>query len=186
MKRNTPLFWIALLLLLALLFLLFVNPGYLRRKAVPENPAVPGPSGGERRREVTLYFPNQEYIQTGRADLPMLKEVKRTVEAGEEELIAKVLAELRKPPAEDGVTTALHDELKIRSARREDRRAYVDFSSENLYGGSLQETLLINQIVWTLTALPGIDEVQFLVDGEKRESLMGHISTDEPLRPEQL
>ncbi|NLY90183.1 MAG: GerMN domain-containing protein [Firmicutes bacterium] len=187
MKRNTPLFWIALLLGLAVLFLLLVYPGYLRRKeAPPENPPVPDLTGRERELEVTLFFPNQEYIQTGRADLPMLKEVKRTVEANDENLVAKVLAELRKPPAAEGFATALHDELKIRAARREGRRAYVDFSSENLFGGSLQETLLVHQIVWTLTALPGIDEVQFLVEGEKRESLMGHISTDEPLRPDQL
>lgn len=185
MKRNTPLFLIVLLLVLAVLFILLVNPGYLRRKAAPpEN--RPEPPGAEQKQEVTLYFPNQEYIQTGRADLPMLKAVERMVETNGENLVAKVLAELRKPPAEEGFTTALHDGLKIRSARREGRRAYVDFSSENLYGGSLQETLLVHQIVWTLTALPGIDEVQFLVDGEKRESLMGHISTDEPLRPAEL
>jgi len=187
LKRKTPLFWLAFLLGLAVLFLLFLYPGYLRQNgAPPENQHVPDLPDREREQEVTLFFPNQEYIQTGRADLPMLKEVKRTVEAKDENLVAKVLAELRKPPAEKGFTTALHDELKILTARQEDRRAYVDFSSENLYGGSLQETLLVHQIVRTLTALPGIDEVQFLVEGEKRESLMGHISTDEPISPDQL
>ena len=186
MKKNTPLFWIALLVL-AVLFLLFLYPGYLRRNVIPPGPTPP-PNSSDRQREqeVTLFFPNQEYIQTGQADLPMLKEVTRMVEANDEDLIAKVLAELRKPPADEGYTTALHDELEILAARREDRRAYVDFSSENLYGGSLQETLLVHQIVRTLTSLPGIDEVQFLVEGEKRESLMGHISTDEPLSPDQL
>ena len=67
-----------------------------------------------------------------------------------------------------------------------ERLAYVNFSSENLHGGSLQEMLLVNQIVKTLTALPGIDQVQFLVDGEKRETLMGHLSTDEPLSGDHL
>ena len=185
MRRKTPFIWIVLLLGLVVLFLLLIYPGVLRRN---ENPSEPAPDSAARQREheVTLFFPNQEYIQTGRADLPMLKEIPRKVEASDEELIAKVLDELRKPPAEEGYTTALHDELKVLASRREDRRAYVDFSSQNLYGGSLQETLLVHQIVQTLTALPGIDEVQFLVDGEKRESLMGHISTDEPLSPSQL
>lgn len=187
MRKTSSLIWI--LLVLALLFILFISPGYLRRNPVPPEtpqlPEVPAPTG-EQELEVTLYFPNQEYIQTGRSDLPMLKTVTRTVKATAETLVEKVLAELRKPPAEEGLSTALHEKLKIIAARQEGRRAYVDFASENLYGGSLQETLLVHQIVKTLTGLPGIDEVQFLVDGEKRESLMGHISTDEPLRADRL
>ncbi|MBA2133080.1 GerMN domain-containing protein [Capillibacterium thermochitinicola] len=179
---------VGVLLVLALLFVLFISPGYLRRAAnPPDSPQLPEePAPTEREREVTLYFPNQEYIQTGRSDLPMLKTVTRKIKATDENLVVKVLAELRNPPTEEGLTTALQDKLKILSAWQDGRRAYVDFSSENLSGGSLQETLLVHQIVKTLTGLPGIEEVQFLVDGEKRESLMGHIATDEPLGAERL
>ena len=188
MRKTSSLIWI--LLVLALLFVFFIFPGYLRRGAnppeTPQSPEVPAPTEREREQEVTLFFPNQDYIQTGRADLPMLKAVTRKIEVTDETLVEKVLAELRKPPTEEGLTTALQDKLKILSAWQEGRRAYVDFSSENLYGGSLQETLLVHQIVKTLTTLPGIEEVQFLVEGEKRESLMGHISTDEPLGADRL
>ncbi|NLW59394.1 MAG: GerMN domain-containing protein [Firmicutes bacterium] len=181
---------LGVLLVLALLFVLFISPGYLRRAAQPpETPPsqeVPAPGGREEEREVTLFFPNQEYIQTGRADLPMLKTVTRKIKATDETLVAKVLAELRQPPTEEGLSTALYDQLQILSAWQDGERAYVNFSSTNLYGGSLQETLLVHQIVKTLTGLPGIEEVQFLVDGEKRESLMGHIATDEPLSAGEL
>jgi len=45
---------------------------------------------------------------------------------------------------------------------------------------------LVHQIVRTVTGLPGIKQVQFLVNGEKAESLMGHIATNEPLSLENL
>ena len=165
---------------------MLLSPRYLRRRS--RNPTIQEvPAGGrEEEREVTLFFPNQEYIQTGRADLPMLKTVTRKIKATDETLVAKVLAELRQPPTEEGLSTALYDQLQILSAWQDGERAYVNFSSTNLYGGSLQETLLVHQIVKTLTGLPGIEEVQFLVDGEKRESLMGHIATDEPLSAGEL
>jgi spore germination protein GerM len=45
----------------------------------------------------------------------------------------------------------------------------------------LEEILLVEQVVTTLTGLPGLEKVQFLVDGERRDTLMGHVSADEPL-----
>src|SRR5690554_3823307 len=109
MRKTSSLIWI--LLVLALLFVLFISPGYLRREAnppeTPQSPEVPGAT--EREQDVTLFFPNQEYIQTGRADLPMLKTVTRRIKATDETLVEKVLAELRKPPTDEGMSTALHD-----------------------------------------------------------------------------
>lgn len=187
-RKHTPFILGFILVGLSALFLLFVRPGYLRREEIPPEtpPREPEVSETRQEQEVTLYFTNQEYIQSGRSDLPMLIKVQRTVEFTDETLIPKVLDELRKPPADEGLSTTLHDNLEIVAAWRETGRAYVDFSSENLWGGSLQEALLVHQIVKTLTDLPGIDDVQFLVEGEKRESLMGHVATDEPLSPDHL
>ena len=169
------------------LILLFIYPGFLRRDGEEPVPApVPPPTAEERTAEVRLYFPNQEYIQTGREDLPKFKTVDREVKFKGDDLVTVVLNELRNPPTEEGLTTALHEQLTIHKAWVESGLAYIDFSSQNLYGGSLQETLLVHQIVKTITALPGIERVQFLVDGEKRESLMGHILTNEPLSEENL
>ncbi|HBG15334.1 MAG TPA: hypothetical protein DDW93_01010 [Firmicutes bacterium] len=188
MRKNTGLFLILLLLVIGIcVFLLYMRPGFLRRGAKqPQQPQVPPLSGEERVEKVRLYFPNQEYVQTGREDLPMLKTVDREVKIKDESLIEAILKELRNPPEGKGLTTALYDQLEVLGAWTKERLAYVNFSSENLHGGSLQEMLLVNQIVKTLTALPGIDQVQFLVDGEKRETLMGHLSTDEPLSGDHL
>jgi spore germination protein GerM len=76
--------------------------------------------------------------------------------------------------------------LRITGVRIEEATVYVDFSSDNLHGGSLEEILLVEQVVTTLTGLPGLEKVQFLVDGERRDTLMGHISADEPLGREDL
>jgi spore germination protein GerM len=173
---------------LSALFLLFVYPGYLQRDPVPPEtlPREPDLADTQQEQEVTLYFSNQEYIQSGQSDLPMIIAVQRMVKFSDETLLVKVLAELRKPPEDERYSTALHEGLEIISAWRVNNRVYVDFASENLWGGSLQETLLVHQIVKTLTDLPGIDEVQFLVEGENQGSLMGHIATDEPLSPDHL
>ena len=55
----------------------------------------------------------------------------------------------------------------------------VDFAKEGMQGSSLEETLTIDQIVKSLLDLGTVDKVQFLLDGEVSETLMGHLSTDE-------
>jgi spore germination protein GerM len=61
--------------------------------------------------------------------------------------------------------------------------AYVDFSREfkdNFPGGSMNEALLINSIVHTLTQFEDVGKVQILVEGEKIESL-GDLDISEPI-----
>ena len=173
------------------LILLVLAAGFtyfsLKRRARRE--LEPGPPTDT---EVTLYFVNREYITTGNEELPKLLPFTRKIKAygdgrtGRESLVTNVLAELRKPPAGEGGTTALRDNLRITGVRIEEATVYVDFSSDNLHGGSLEEILLVEQVVTTLTGLPGLEKVQFLVDGERRDTLMGHISADEPLGREDL
>ena len=142
--------------------------GFIRRGGEGPTP-TPSPAAEEQTTIVRLYFANQEYIQTGQEDLPMFKTVDREVEYQGDNIVNVVLQELRKPPADEGLSTALHERLTIHRAWVEEDLVYIDFSSENLYGGSLQETLLVHQVVRTMTGLPGIKQVQFLVDGEKEE-----------------
>lgn len=136
---------------------------------------------GELEVQVTLFFPNHNYVVTGNAELSRMLPIERRLRYQEGGLYAGILQELRRPPMEKEFSTALRDDLQVLSARRQASTLYLDFSSENLHGGSLEETLLVEQIVKTMVALDGIEQVQFLVDGEVRESLMGHIGTEEPL-----
>lgn len=131
--------------------------------------------------EVTLYYMNQEYITTGNVDIEKLIPVKREVMLGEKSIEEVLIAELQKKPEDNKLSTGLEG-LKVLSVETKENTAYVNFSSENLYGGSLQEMSVISQVVMTLTELPGIEQVQFLVDGSVRETLMGHDVIQEPIK----
>lgn len=135
--------------------------------------------------KVSLYFVNQEYVTTGDESLEKLILVEREVELGNKTVEEVILAELQKKPEDEKLTTTV-DKLKILSVKVDGDEVKVDISSENLNGGSMEEALILQQIVYSLTELPTIDEVQLLVDGEKQETLMGHFSIDEPLDREDI
>jgi spore germination protein GerM len=114
-------------------------------------------------------------------DIEKLIPVKREVMLGEKSIEEVLIAELQKKPEDNKLSTGLEG-LKVLSVETKENTAYVNFSSENLYGGSLQEMSVISQVVMTLTELPGIEQVQFLVDGSVRETLMGHDVIQEPIK----
>ncbi|QUH24935.1 GerMN domain-containing protein [Serpentinicella alkaliphila] len=130
--------------------------------------------------EATVYYVSEEYIMTGSGE--QLIPTQRVVKIGKESLEEAVIAELQKDPEEEEITTMIQD-IKVISVETSNNIAYVNLSSEGLnsVGGSLQEIAIISQIVYTLTEIEGIDKVQILVDGSKRETLMGHISIDTPI-----
>jgi spore germination protein GerM len=132
--------------------------------------------------EVTLYFANDRYVQFGDANEPQVLPEKRTVRPGVRNLPETVMDELIAGPDTAGLSTVLSN-LKVHSVSVREGIAHVDFSKDNMNGGSLSETLLIDQTVRSLTALDEIEAVQFLIDGEKTESLMGHILVIDPVRP---
>ena len=72
------------------------------------------------------------------------------------------------------------DNVTLKDAYIEDKTAYMDFKSDELHGGSLEETFFVDQIVASLLELEEVDKVQFLVDGETASSLMGHVYIEEP------
>lgn len=133
-------------------------------------------------KEVTLYFANKEYIDTGNEDLDKLIPEKRILEYGDISLEEVIVSELMKNPDNKNLSSAIPSTAKLLSIEVSDGTAYVDFSSDGISGGSLQEFFTINQIVASLLELEDIDQVQFLLDGEKTESLMGHFTVDEPLK----
>ena len=179
MKKNV---WVVIILLVAVVLVL-ISRTERRERPEPEK-ILPTEEKGA---SVTLYFPNLEYIRTGNEELPRLLPVEREIKSENGDLEERVLQELRQPPPdEEEMTSGIRENLTIIDVRREGGLVYVDFSSQNLYGGSLEERLLIEQVTMTLTGLAGVEGVQFLVDGEKRESLMGHIGTERPLGREDL
>jgi spore germination protein GerM len=73
----------------------------------------------------------------------------------------------------------------VRSVNVNGSTATVDLSGEvrSQGGGSLGESGEFKGLVWTLTALPGIDAVAIRVEGERLDALPGgHLGLDTPLR----
>jgi spore germination protein GerM len=98
------------------------------------------------------------------------------IRAAVEELLAGPVPAGRERPLPGGV--------RLLDARAADGVATVDFSREltdNFGGGSENEGVTLYAIVDTLTSLPGVDKVQILVEGERVDTLGGHLDMSVPL-----
>ncbi|WP_213975375.1 GerMN domain-containing protein [Tepidanaerobacter acetatoxydans] len=124
---------------------------------------------------ITLYFPDEQ----GMYVVPEQREVVKS-----EPLEVIVIRELMRGPETPGLASpAIPEEAKLLSVQVKDEIAYVNFSKELIekhIGGSTGEMMTIIPIVNSLTELPGIKKVQFLVEGNKEQTLAGHVIFDEP------
>ena len=134
----------------------------------------------EKEYRITQFFANEAYIATGDEALEkfMVYESEMTSNPGDVYLDA---LELLKASPEEGYSTVVTDQVKFNDVYLEGDTVYVDLDSNGLNGGSLDEGFLISQIVNTLiNSFDEVKQVQFLVDGEVVESLMGHVGTADP------
>ena len=133
---------------------------------------------------VDLCYVNEEYAKTGDEELSaMVHYIKQHFFAHEGEQYFTLLdTELREGLSVlDGVMTMITDDIQFNRVHVSGGTAFVDLVGEGLSGGSLEEGLLISQIVNSLVAsFEEVEQVQFLVDGEVVESLMGHYDASEP------
>jgi predicted nucleic acid-binding protein len=114
------------------------------------------------------------------ADLIIIDERKgkRTAEA--------VINELIRGPKSSKLSRTVPQESKLRSIKVESGVVYVNFSKEfqaKHSGGSAGETMTLYSITNSLAELPGVNKVQFLLEGKKVNSILGHTSTTTPLAP---
>ncbi|WP_165000466.1 GerMN domain-containing protein [Anaerophilus nitritogenes] len=128
--------------------------------------------------EASLYYANEEYISTGDESKEKFTKVNKNFQKNED-LFMSILKELQKTPDDKNIQTLVSD-LNFLDVKVEDTLAYVNISSQNLNGGSLQELFIIGQIVYSLTSVEDIEKVQFLVDGQKTDTLLGHYDTSNP------
>ena len=123
---------------------------------------------------ITLYFPDEQAMYV----VPEQREVSK------DKPIAEIIVEeLMKGPKTPGLepTTIPHG-ARLLSVEIKDKTAYVNFSSELVekhVGGSTGEMMTILPIVNSLTEIPEVEKVQFLVEGKKVKTLAGHITFDE-------
>jgi len=131
--------------------------------------------------ELTLYFGNEQYIQTGDDNLDKLLVEKRKIAINNKPIPEAAVEELMKGPQNQDMASVISSKVHLIGIEVSDNIAYVNFSGSNMSGGSMEESFLVDSIIMTLTELDNIQAVQFMVDGEKTETLMGHIYTLEPM-----
>jgi spore germination protein GerM len=125
--------------------------------------------------KLTLYFPN--------SDATGLVSTDRTVVVTDQDVIKAMFIELATPPP--GAEKPLPKGTTLKSASVKDSVATIDLSIEfqkNFGGGSAGEQMTIYSIVNTLTTLPNVHSVQFLLDGKKLDGILGNLDTSVPLK----
>lgn len=134
----------------------------------------------ENEKNVDLYFANSEYIQTGNEDLERVKAETRIIKYDDETILEEaIVRELLNGPTDKDLDNGIPDTVKLIGVELKNNTAYVNFQKDGMQGASLQETLTLEQILTSLLKLESVDKVQFLLDGEIPDSLMGHISSSD-------
>ncbi len=134
--------------------------------------------GEEKSYNVTLTYPSTAYIVDGDEDNKKVTE-QVTVTATKDDVITKVLDQLSQAPETKGAEPVGLDKFDYSKSKLDGATAVVDLSGD-LTGGSLDEDVLARSIVNSLLSVKGIKAVEFTVNGEKAESLMGHVDISEP------
>lgn len=134
--------------------------------------------GEEKSYNVTLTYPSTAYIVDGDEDNKKVTE-QVTVTATKDDVITKVLDQLSQAPETEGAEPVGLDKFDYSKSKLDGTTAVVDLSGD-VTGGSLDEDVLARSIVNSLLSVKGIKAVEFTVNGEKAESLMGHVDISEP------
>ena len=138
-----------------------------------QNVAVPTPPTTPAQKEIKLYFPNEEGDSLGSVKVSVPVEDKYTAAA--KELVAGT--------NEPGLTGIFPKGVKVLGVKVEGNLATVDFSKElthKFIGGSTGEQMLVSALVNTMTEFPEIERVLITVEGERIETIAGHLDTSEP------
>jgi germination protein M len=178
-RRNLLLFLLAALLILVLTA---GGCGWRQQEGLPEeNGSKEGEgeqsaAGDDDMVRVTLYFADEQ------AENLVAEE--REVE--EDRLPAAIVEELIKG-SETGLGRTIPEGTRVLSVEVKEGVAYVDFSREfkdNHWGGSAGELMTVYSVVNSLARLEEVDKVQFLLEGEVQEELLGHMYYGEPIEPD--
>ena len=134
--------------------------------------------GEEKSYEVTLTYPSSDYIVNGDEENKKVTE-QATIKASKDDIVTKVLKQLAQSPKAEGAESVGLDKFDFSKSKLDGTTAVVDLSGD-VAGGSLEEDVLARSIVNSLLSVDGIKAVEFTINGEKAESLMGHVDISEP------
>lgn len=121
--------------------------------------------------EILLYFANE--------DATALSTEKRKINVNANDNLSRyIVEELIVGPEGPNLFQTVPKETKINDIQINEGICYLDLSEEfrsKHWGGSTGELLTIYSIVNSLTELPDISKVQFLIEGEKQDTFKGHL-----------
>ncbi len=156
-----------------------LSPGQTQSPAVSFLPTpvngIDAPNNMEKK-IITVYFANSN------ADAVVPEKREAEVKSGDP--IEKVIfEELIKGPTGDGLFPVIPKGTRLLSVNTANEICTIDLSKEfvdNSPGGTSSESMTLNSVVNSLTELPNIKKVQFLIEGKKRE-VYTHAVFNEPL-----
>lgn len=103
-----------------------------------------------------------------------LKEVHQHIEQEEAANMAfHLLEQMKEDPKKDGMVSAVPKDVEFLSVHLEDKKAVVDVSSSYLALENAQEVICRSAIVWTLTSIEMVDNVELTVEGRPLRSQQG-------------
>jgi germination protein M len=178
------------IMLLAMLVFLFALSGCVQ-SPVPVTEFSQGAGEGQEKLQeadlsanakitAALYFANESGEK-------LVKE-ERSIETAKGDISVIILEELIKGPLTPGLNRTVPAGVKVLGVSVNNGIAAVDFSEEirtRHWGGSTGEILTVYSIVNTLTELPEIEQVRFLIEGEEIETLTGHLDLSQPVYPDE-
>ncbi|MBR6500080.1 MAG: GerMN domain-containing protein [Firmicutes bacterium] len=131
---------------------------------------------------VKLYYVSSEYLETGDESIePMIMTevlVPTDGEMSDFYDIYDIALDILTEVMGEGMDTMVKVEM-VNDTTVTDGVAVVDFNGEAMHGGSMEEVYLIEQVVRTLVkSFDEITTVQFTVDGQTVDSLMGHLEAN--------
>ena len=126
--------------------------------------------------DIKVYYPDDQGLK--------LVAVKRTIKTDAAGKYAAAMKSLLTGTKQKGQTTIIPKQAKLKSVKVKGDTAYVDFNQDlvkHFTGGSTGEEMLVGSVVNTLTEFPEIKKVQILIEGNKVETLGGHVDLTVPL-----
>ncbi|NLD48704.1 MAG: GerMN domain-containing protein, partial [Clostridiaceae bacterium] len=124
---------------------------------------------------LTLYFSDQqaEYL------VPEVRNVQLKDGETTDKVISAIIEELKKGPVTDELGAVIPEGTRLLSAKVKDGICTLDFSKDFVDNnmGSAGEMMTLYSIVNSMTELPEVNKVQFLIEGKTREVYL-HSSLD--------
>lgn len=134
-----------------------------------------GEAEGQQKVAVALYFADQngDYLISEQREITMQQGLARAT-----------VQELIDGPRTKGLSRTIPDGTKLKDINIEEGLCTVDLSREfrdNHWGGSSGELLTVYSLVDTLTQFSTIERVEVLVEGQKIDTLAGHMDLSAPV-----